>query len=110
MDPTNPSYYGHDQAVVECIDYIESHAFDFLEGNIIKYVTRYEEKNGLEDLKKASWYLNRLIKREENRESKMKPHDGSLYKSLTESDEPDLREYKCRHGKDMDAIGWSTNQ
>ena len=61
MDPTNPSYYGHDQAVVECIDYIESHAFDFLEGNIIKYVTRYEEKNGLEDLKKASWYLNRLI-------------------------------------------------
>ena len=90
MDPTNPSYYGHDQAVVECIDYIESHAFDFLEGNIIKYVTRYEGKNGLEDLKKASWYLNRLIKREE---SKMKPHDVSLY--------------KCRHGKDMDAIGWT---
>ena len=108
MDPTNPSYYGHDQAVVECIDYIESHAFDFLEGNIIKYVTRYEEKNGLEDLKKASWYLNRLIKREE---TKMKPHDVSLYESLLKSDEPDLRnKNKRKHGKDMDAIGWSTNQ
>ena len=108
MDATNPSYYGHDQAVVECIDYIESHAFDFLEGNIIKYVTRYEEKNGLEDLKKASWYLNRLIKREE---TKMKPHDVSLYKSLLKSDESDLRNYnKCKHGKDMDAIGWSTDK
>ena len=105
MDPTNPSYYGHDQAVVECIDYIESHAFDFLEGNIIKYVTRYEEKNGLEDIKKASWYLNRLIKREE---TKMKPHDVYLYESLLKSDEPDLRNNnKRKHGKDMDAIGWT---
>jgi hypothetical protein len=33
----------------------------FLEGNVIKYVTRYKMKNGLEDLKKAQWYLNRLI-------------------------------------------------
>ena len=104
MDPTNPSYYGHDQAVVECIDYIESHAFDFLEGNVIKYVTRYESKNGLEDLKKAEWYLRRLIKREEN---KMKPHDLSLYKSLLESDDP---EFKCRIGKDMDAFGGPINQ
>ena len=70
-------------------------------------MTRYEEKNGLEDLQKAKWYLERLIEREK---TKMKPHDVSLYKSLLESDEPDLREYKCRHGKDMDAIGWSTNQ
>jgi len=28
---------------------------------VIKYVTRYKMKNGLEDLKKAQWYLNRLI-------------------------------------------------
>ena len=33
----------------------------FLEGNIIKYVTRYKKKNGMEDLKKAQWYLNKLI-------------------------------------------------
>lgn len=31
-------------------------------GNILKYVIRYSQKNGIEDLKKALWYLNRLIK------------------------------------------------
>jgi hypothetical protein len=35
---------------------------NFLEGNIIKYVSRYKTKNGIEDLKKAQWYLNKLIK------------------------------------------------
>lgn len=30
--------------------------------NVIKYVWRYEEKNGIEDLRKALWYLERLIK------------------------------------------------
>ena len=33
----------------------------FLEGNIIKYVLRHKEKNGVEDLRKAAWYLNYLI-------------------------------------------------
>ena len=37
----------------------------FYKGNIIKYVTRYKEKNGLEDLEKASTYLERLKKYEE---------------------------------------------
>ncbi len=30
-------------------------------GNVIKYICRWKEKNGLEDLKKARWYLDRLI-------------------------------------------------
>ena len=42
-------------------------------------MTRYEGKNGVEDLKKASWYLDRLIKREEG---KAKSYDTSLYKSI----------------------------
>ena len=37
-------------------------------GNVIRYICRWKEKNGLEDLKKAQWYLNRLIKNiEENK-------------------------------------------
>ena len=37
-------------------------------GNVIKYICRWKEKNGLEDLKKAQWYLNRLINNiEENK-------------------------------------------
>ena len=52
---------------IECIDAIEAaveglpgrHAY--LVGNIIKYVWRYMRKNGVEDLLKAKWYLERLI-------------------------------------------------
>lgn len=46
---------------IECWDYIASHNMGFLEGNIIKYVTRYKHKNGKEDLIKAREYLNKLI-------------------------------------------------
>ena len=38
---------------------------DYLQGNIIKYVTRYDMKNGVEDLKKAEFYLKMLIGRED---------------------------------------------
>ena len=40
---------------------IISHSMNYLEGNLVKYVTRYKFKNGLEDLLKAKWYLDRLI-------------------------------------------------
>lgn len=33
----------------------------YLVGNIIKYLSRYKFKNGTEDLKKARWYLNKLL-------------------------------------------------
>ena len=107
MDPTNPSYYGHDQAVIECIEYIQSHAFDFLEGNIIKYVTRYEQKGGVEDLKKAKWYLERLIKREEG---KVKPYDSSLYKAVLQSQDVsnDNNHLEFGSSEELDADRWST--
>jgi len=50
---------------LECIDAIEAIAGDgfeyYLQGNILKYLWRYRYKNGKEDLKKAQWYLNKLI-------------------------------------------------
>ena len=42
-------------------DFITSQGMSFLEGNIIKYVTRYKHKGGAEDLKKARTYLDKLI-------------------------------------------------
>ena len=65
----------HYQGKVECIDAIEA-AVEGLEGieavctaNVIKYVWRYKNKNGREDLKKAEWYLKKLISLlESNRE------------------------------------------
>jgi hypothetical protein len=63
-DAINPQHY--QKGGVECIDAIEAsmteEAFKgFLKGNCIKYLYRYENKNGAEDLKKAQWYLSRLL-------------------------------------------------
>jgi len=62
-DPINPDHYKN---AVETIDAIEAsmtpEAFrGYLKGNVLKYVTRYEKKNGVECLKKANWYLSKLI-------------------------------------------------
>ena len=38
----------------------------YLQGNALKYVIRFDRKNGVEDLKKAQWYINRLIKHIDN--------------------------------------------
>lgn len=53
---------------IECIDCIESMiapiknpTYAFLTGQSLKYLARYTMKNGVEDLKKARWYLDRLI-------------------------------------------------
>lgn len=43
----------------------------FYKGNVIKYLTRFKEKNGLEDLKKARVYLTRLIGFESTDEKKV---------------------------------------
>ena len=59
----NPPHYN--KGSIECIKYINAWEMDYLEGNIIKYVTRYKLKNGVEDLEKSRFYLNMLIERED---------------------------------------------
>lgn len=46
---------------IQPIDFITENGLGYIEGNIIKYVCRYKDKNGLEDLKKAQHYLQMLI-------------------------------------------------
>ena len=67
-DPVNnPTHYN--QAGIECIDAIEAMTENMSgttaphAANMLKYVWRHEYKNGLEDIDKAIWYLNRLRKR-----------------------------------------------
>ena len=59
----SPPHYN--QAGVECIDAIRAATDEgyqyYLQGNIIKYLWRYRYKNGVQDLEKAKWYLNKLI-------------------------------------------------
>ena len=52
---------------IEPLQYIIANDLDFLEGNIVKYVTRYTYKGGINDLVKARTYLQKLIEREEER-------------------------------------------
>lgn len=64
----HPRHYT--QGGIECIDAIRasmspSGFADYCKGNIVKYLWRYRDKGGLEDLKKAAWYLNALIKHAE---------------------------------------------
>lgn len=58
----NPAHYK--AGGIETLDYIKAKVKDYpsyVAGNILKYVSRYEHKNGIEDLKKAQFYLNDLI-------------------------------------------------
>lgn len=67
----HPSHYT--KGNIECIDAIDSATTGksgieaVCVANIIKYLWRYEEKNGLEDVKKAQWYLNKLISEMESK-------------------------------------------
>ena len=65
-DITKPEHYcaGYN---IEPLDYIQKNGLDFLEGNIIKYVSRYDMKGGVKDLEKARFYLDRLIEREKEK-------------------------------------------
>ena len=55
----HPKHYT--QGKIEVIDFILDQKLGYLESNIIKYICRYKYKNGSEDLKKAQWYINKLI-------------------------------------------------
>ena len=59
------SPFHYTQGDIECIDAIKAATGDgyeyYLQGNILKYLWRYRYKNGVEDLKKAEWYLKKLI-------------------------------------------------
>ena len=65
----HPAHYN--QGGIECIDAMAAAAQDLtgMEAicttNAIKYLWRWKHKNGVEDLKKAQWYINRLIEEAE---------------------------------------------
>lgn len=79
---SHPSHY-QSETGLETIDVIEAFTFGLKgieavdTGNVLKYMCRWKSKNGLQDLKKAAWYLEHLIEHvelieEENRYLKIK--------------------------------------
>ena len=92
MNAINPAHY--QKGGVECIEAIEAsmtaEAFKgFLKGNCIKYLYRYENKNGIEDLKKAEWYLLRLIATRENEVAFEDNITQTISKALSVNYDPD---------------------
>jgi hypothetical protein len=47
------------------IDFIIDNNLDWCEANVVKYITRWRDKNGIEDLRKAMHYIQLLIEREQ---------------------------------------------
>ena len=63
-----PPHYN--QGGMEAIDYIKQQLgdgiVDYCEGNVMKYLHRWRYKNGVQDLKKARWYLNKMVEEQED--------------------------------------------
>jgi len=71
MDKINPDYYKN--KAIETIEVIRNELTSdefrgYLKGVILKYLSRHRLKNGVEDLKKAQWYMNYLVKFEQEME------------------------------------------
>ena len=58
---------------IQPVEYIHANGIGYMEGNVIKYVTRWRDKNGIKDLEKAKHYIELLIEME----SKEKSDDNS---------------------------------
>lgn len=73
----HPNHYMSKKGL-EVIDVVEAFCADLVgieatdTGNVLKYMCRWKKKNGLQDLKKARWYINHLI---EHVEKESNDHD-----------------------------------
>ena len=54
----------YSKLAIQPVTYINANGLNYLQGNVIKYVTRYKDKNGLQDLEKARHYVEMLIELE----------------------------------------------
>jgi len=67
MSETNPSHYK--QGKIEVIDFILDQKMDYLTASVQKYLSRWRFKDGICDLRKARWFLDKLIEQQlENNE------------------------------------------
>ena len=57
----------YSKLAIQPVEYINKNNLSYLQGNVIKYVTRYKDKNGLQDLQKARHYIDMLIELEETK-------------------------------------------
>jgi hypothetical protein len=79
-----PSHYDLN---IQPVDYIIANDIPFCEGNVIKYISRWKNKNGLDDLKKARHYIDMLIVEAERQQSlAIENEQETYYNGNTPSD------------------------
>lgn len=61
---------------IQPVEYIHRNGLGFCEGNVVKYVSRWRAKGGIEDLKKARHFLDLLIEMEESTRNSPHPTGG----------------------------------
>ena len=59
----------YNRYAIQPVDFIIANNLDWCEANAVKYITRWKDKNGVEDIKKAIHYLEILLERVENENS-----------------------------------------
>ena len=90
-DNVNPSHYK--QGAIECITAIEAATINkkglaaVCTANVIKYLWRSESKGGVEDLKKAQWYLNKMIAQYVEMPPKEFVHPNAVYSEEYKGDQ-----------------------
>ena len=62
MNTLNPEHY--QQGEIEVIDFILDQKMDYLTASVQKYLARWRFKNGIDDLRKARWFLDKLIEQQ----------------------------------------------
>ena len=88
VDNVNHPQHYQSKSGLETIDVIEAFTEDLVggeatnTGNVLKYMCRWKSKNGLEDLEKARWYLNRLVGIVEKRDEEMRKLAASTSGSI----------------------------
>jgi len=77
-----PKHYT--QGSIQPIDFILQNNCDYCVGNIIKYVIRYKYKDGIQDLKKAEYYIKALIQHEQNKQTfyEKKKTDDAMFNKM----------------------------
>ena len=83
----------HYRQPIQTWDFIHRNGIGYLAGNIIKYVVRYQKKNGIEDLNKARHYLDKLIEEQI-------PTQEEFDLQITEEEEQAMREISLARSRD----------
>ena len=62
MNEADPDHYSN--LPMEPWDFIQQNKLDFFEGNVVKYICRWKNKGGVDDLRKAITYIEKIIEGE----------------------------------------------